>query len=101
MLLPTVLTAPISVQKALEFQEEEAEKVFSPMREFLDKKYLKFRCVSVIGSIAKEIVSVSEKEDVNLILMGTHGRDLIGRALIGSVAQKVVANSTVPLLLVK
>ena len=101
MLLPTVFTAAISVEKALELQEEEAEKVFSPMREFLDKKSLKYRCVSVIGSIAKEIVSVSEKEHVNLILMGTHGRDLIGRALMGSVAQKVVANSTVPVLLVK
>ena len=61
MLLPAVFTAAISVEKALESQEEEAEKVFSPMREFLDKKSLKYRCVSVIGSIAKEIVSVSEK----------------------------------------
>lgn len=101
MLLPTVFTAAISVEKALEFQEEEAQKVFSPMREFLDKSSLKYRCVSVIGSIAKEIVSVAEKEHVHLILMGTHGRDLIGRALMGSVAQKVVASSTVPVLLVK
>ena len=101
MLLPTVFTAAISVEKALEFQEEEAEKVFSPMREFFDKRSFRYRCVSVIGSVAKEIVSISEKEHVNLILMGTHGRDLIGRALMGSVAQKVVANSTVPVLLVK
>ena len=100
-LLPTVFTASISVEKALAFQEEEAEKVFSPMQKFLDKNSLKYRCVSVIGSIAKTIVSVAEKEHVNFILMGTHGRDLIGRALMGSVAQKVVANSTVPVLLVK
>ena len=100
-LLPTVFTAAISVDKALEFQEEEAEKVFSPVRKFLDENSLKYRCVSVIGSIAKEIVGVAEKEHVNFILMGTHGRDLIGRALMGSVAQKVVANSSVPVLLVK
>ena len=100
-LLPTVFTAAISVDKALELQEEEADKVFSPIKEFLDKNSIKHRCVSVIGSIAKEIVSVAEDEHVNLILMGTHGRDLVGRALMGSVAQKVVANSNVPVLLVK
>lgn len=101
MLLPTLFTAAISVDKALELQENEAEKVFSPIRKFLDKNSLKYRCVSVIGSIAKEIVGVAEDEHVNFILMGTHGRDLVGRALMGSVAQKVVANSTVPVLLVK
>ena len=100
-LLPTVFTAAISVDKALELQEEEADKVFSPIKEFLNKNSIKHRCVSVIGSIAKEIVSVAEDEHVNLILMGTHGRDLVGRALMGSVAQKVVANSNVPVLLVK
>ncbi|MGB4118095.1 MAG: universal stress protein [Polaromonas sp.] len=100
-LLPTVLTAAISVEKALELQEAEAEKVFMPVRKFLDKHLFKYRCVGVLGSIAKEINDLAESEHVHLILMGTHGRDLIGRAVMGSVAQKVVAHSTVPVLLVK
>ncbi len=100
-LLPTILTAAISVEKALVLQEAEAEKVFAPVRKFLDKHSFKYRCVSVIGSIATEINDLAESEHVHLILMGTHGRDLMGRAIMGSVAQKVVAKSTIPVLLVK
>jgi len=33
--------------------------------------------------------------------MGTHGRDVAGQVLMGSVAQRVVANSDTPVLLVK
>jgi len=36
-----------------------------------------------------------------MIVMGTHGHGLLGRALMGSVAQKVVAETDVPVLLVK
>lgn len=35
------------------------------------------------------------------IAMGTHGRDLPGRTLMGGIAQPVVATNTVPVLLVK
>ncbi|HEY1230409.1 MAG TPA: universal stress protein [Ramlibacter sp.] len=36
-----------------------------------------------------------------MIVMGTHGYGMIGRALMGSVAQGVVAQSDVPVLLVQ
>ncbi len=36
-----------------------------------------------------------------MIVMGTHGHGLIGRALMGSVAQRVVTDAEIPVLLVK
>ncbi len=33
--------------------------------------------------------------------MGTHGLGMIGRALMGSVAQRVITGSDIPVLLVK
>ena len=51
--------------------------------------------------MVKEIVDAANSEQVDLILMGTHGRDLVGRALMGSVAQRVIADSDIPALLVK
>ena len=57
--------------------------------------------MSLIGSVATVIVDTATKEHVDMILMGTHGRDVAGQAIMGSVAQKVVASSTVPVLLVK
>ena len=101
MLLPTIFNAAINVQKALEINEKAADDVLSPIRKFLEKHDIKHRCLSVVGSVAKEIVDASANEGVNLILMGTHGRNAVGSAVMGSVAQKVVANSSVPVLLVK
>ena len=101
MLLPTIFNAAISVQKALEINEKAADEVLLPIKKFLEKHDIKHRCLSVVGSVAKEIVDAAKSEGVNLILMGTHGRNAVGSAVMGSVAQKVVANSSVPVLLVK
>jgi nucleotide-binding universal stress UspA family protein len=36
-----------------------------------------------------------------MIVMGTHGHGMVGRALMGSIAQKVVTLAAVPVLLFK
>ena len=101
MPLPTGLTVLIGIDNARELHESEAKEIFDPIKEFLEKNAVKSRCVSAIGPVVKEIVDAAEKEHVDLILMGTHGRGLVGRALMGSVAQRVIADSDIPALLVK
>lgn len=100
-LLPTVFNVMLSVDKALELHDSEANKVFSPIRKFLDKNALKYRCIGLIGSVPEKIVLTAEEQRVNLIVMGTHGRDFLGSAVMGSVTQKVLAQSTIPVMLVK
>ena len=82
-------------------QREDAEKVLVPIRKFLDRHALPYRCAWVVGSPAAEIVKASVRERAHLIVMGTHGHGFLGRALMGSAAQRVVADSEVPVLLVK
>ena len=48
------------------------------------------------GPAARVILSHSEEHDVDLIVMGTHGRSGIERHLIGSVTETVVRNAAVP-----
>jgi nucleotide-binding universal stress UspA family protein len=55
----------------------------------------------VVGSPTAEILRAAKREKAHLIVMGTHGQGLLSRALIGSVAQRVVAESETPVLLVK
>lgn len=100
-LLPTVFNVVLSVDKALELHESEANKVFLPIKKFLEKNGVKYRCISLIGSIADKIVATAKDEHINLIVMGTHGRDFLGSTVMGSVAQKVLAQSTIPVMLVK
>jgi nucleotide-binding universal stress UspA family protein len=42
------------------------------------------------GSPAHEIVRYAAEQDADLILLGTHGRGMVGRVLLGSVADRVL-----------
>jgi nucleotide-binding universal stress UspA family protein len=57
--------------------------------------------VSVDGSPAREIVDYATESGVDLIVMGTHGRSGVDRLLLGSVAERVVRRSPVPVLTVR
>lgn len=54
----------------------------------------------LIGDPAHEIIQYAQDEKIDLIIMGTHGRKGLEKALFGSVAEKVVKNSPVPVLTV-
>lgn len=53
------------------------------------------------GVVANEIVRVANERQVDQIAMGTRGMGAVGNMLLGSVAQRVVHQSPVPVLLVK
>ena len=52
------------------------------------------------GVPAREILSFAKKQDVNLIVTGTHGRTGLRRLLFGSVAEKVVRQAHCPVFTV-
>ena len=83
------------------YQLGQAEKVLKPIRQFLDKQVVSYRCVWVVGAAASEIIRVSKKERVQMIVMGAHGHGILVRALMGSVAQRVMADCDIPVLMVK
>lgn len=56
---------------------------------------------AAVGEPAAEIVRVASERGVDQIVMGTHGRGAVGSLFLGSVAQRVVHLSQVPVLLVK
>jgi len=63
----------------------------------------KFRAQLVLltGSPFVEIVRYAREKDVDLIVMGTHGRGPIAHMLLGSVAEKVVRKAPCPVLTVR
>ncbi len=54
----------------------------------------------VLGDAAEEILSYAEAEGIDLIIIGTHGRKGLERIIFGSVAERVVKKSPVPVLTV-
>lgn len=53
------------------------------------------------GSPAQAILSRAENGQADLIAMSTHGRGGLGRLILGSVADEVLRNSTIPILLMR
>ena len=83
------------------WHREEAEKVLQPIERFLKRHSIPFRTLWIAGTPATQIVQAAQREKVHMLVMGTHGHGLLGRALLGSVAQRVVADVDVPVLLVQ
>jgi nucleotide-binding universal stress UspA family protein len=50
------------------------------------------------GNAAPEILSLTAAQGIDLIVMGTHGRTGLKHFLLGSVAERVVRESPVPVL---
>lgn len=63
-------------------------------------KELKPEYAMRIGRPADEIVRFAADHPIDLIVMGTHGREGVARVLIGSVAETVVRRATCPVLTV-
>jgi nucleotide-binding universal stress UspA family protein len=83
------------------YHREEGDKVLDPIKKFLGKHALNYRSACVVGHPVEEILKAAVSEKSHLIVMGTRGHGMIGRALIGSIAQRVVSDSDIPVLLVK
>jgi nucleotide-binding universal stress UspA family protein len=56
--------------------------------------------VLTCGPAGFEVIATAERLKADLIVVGTHGRRGLSRAFLGSVAEKVVRGSSVPVLTV-
>ncbi len=81
--------------------KSESNKYFDKVRDYLKGPNVKITSNLLEGVPAVEIVSEANKNPDTLIAMSTHGRSGVRRWMIGSVADKVVRESSVPLLLIK
>jgi len=54
-----------------------------------------------VGVDFREIIDYAAKQDIDLIVMATHGRTGLAHVLLGSVAEKVVRKASCPVLTIK
>lgn len=71
------------------------------MIEFIDAyfpNYPKLRHAVLHGDASEEIIRYATVYDMDMILMGTHGRNGLEKLFLGSVAQRVVQGSPIPVM---
>jgi nucleotide-binding universal stress UspA family protein len=84
-----------------DYLREVSEKELKAAQKVLDTARVKHNMAIMRGHIAEEIVTLANKDKVDLIVMGTKGRSGFMDVLMGSVAQRVSSSAKQPVLLVK
>ena len=82
---------------ALEKQGHQATKAIVEQARELD---IETTAAVRYGNPHDDILSYAEDNDIDVIVMGTHGRTGVKRALLGSVTENVVRHSEIPVLTV-
>jgi nucleotide-binding universal stress UspA family protein len=80
---------------------EAVEKEMQTLKEKDLKGYPKYECLIVHGTPFLEILRTAKEKNVELIVVGTHGRTGLDHVLFGSTAEKVVRRAPCPVLSVR
>ncbi len=99
--VPGRVRSMLGAAEVAAYHAEESQKVLAPIERFLKRHKIAFKTAGVVGAPTAEILRATKREKAHMIVMGTHGHGLLGRAVMGSVAQRVVTDADVPVLLVK
>ncbi|WP_034384414.1 universal stress protein [Deinococcus sp. YIM 77859] len=98
--LPTVAEAYIYLPRDVAEQEEQMERVRADLARRVPGARLRIE-LAAGRLVPRLILEVAREEGADLIVMSTHGRSGLGRALLGSVAEAVAHHAPVPVLLVR
>ncbi|WP_292379132.1 universal stress protein [Methanosarcina sp. UBA289] len=84
-----------------EILREDGLKAISKVKKCGEASGVEVREILLEGRPSNEIIDFAENNDIDLIVMGTLGKTGLDRFLMGSVAEKVVRQSKVPVLVVR
>jgi nucleotide-binding universal stress UspA family protein len=85
------------------FEEEILKGGKKSMEQFINEHFPTNRKILsevVLGDASERILEYVKKANIDLVIMGTHGRKGLDKVLFGSVAERVSKMSAVPVLLV-
>ena len=86
-----------------QYQEEALKGAKKSMDKICDEQLQtcpNFQRMIISGDPVQEILKTIENEEIDLVIMGTHGRKGLEHTIFGSVAENVVKKSPVPVLVV-
>jgi nucleotide-binding universal stress UspA family protein len=86
----------------LKKQTKAAKKFMEKLEESANKAGVKIKLQIIKStSVVKDITTFAKSRQIDLIVMGSHGRTGLDKLILGSVANGVIQRSTVPVLLIK
>jgi len=99
---------PSTTKIAIEVATIEDKKHVARAKEYLRRKIREIRSHGIkgsyqviIGNPPQSIMEFARKEQIDLVVMTTHGKSGLKRALMGSVADAVIRESGKPVLVIR
>jgi nucleotide-binding universal stress UspA family protein len=99
--LPGFATLPGLKEKILQLMQEEGQQATQFVEDQASIMTVPCQKVLAQGSPSEELLKISQEQGIDLLIMGNLGRTGMEKILLGSVAEKVVLRSSIPVLLVK
>jgi nucleotide-binding universal stress UspA family protein len=102
--IPSYVETYVSKEQRIEADqraEAEAEKYLDEIAGRMDLKGAEVQKQIISGKTAESIAEYATKKDMDLIAIATHGRSGITRWAWGSVADRILRSSCIPVLMVR
>ena len=80
---------------------QEAEKIIEKAKKLAAAQGAQIKAVVQEGHAGEKIVEIADKLKNDVIVMGTHGWRGMNKAIMGSTAERIIANASCPVLIVK
>jgi nucleotide-binding universal stress UspA family protein len=95
-------SAPVSyTEEELKVIKDRVENYLEKTGENLKTKGIEVKTIVVSGNAADEILKAADQNNADLIAMSTHGRSGLRRLAFGSITDKVMHGSRIPVLMVR
>jgi nucleotide-binding universal stress UspA family protein len=91
----------LTAEKIAAFYQDERETAMHAIRPLLTSSGLAYSEVWEAGAVAKIIVEYAQSNKIDHIFMGTRGLGAVSAMLLGSVANKVLGATLIPVTLIK
>ena len=94
------VTRSVSKKAIEDYYREESQKALSVAQKELEKAGVKFTSTWVTGDAAEQIARYAKSEGIDLIVTGTRGHGALAGLALGSVTNKLIALTKVPVLVI-
>lgn len=99
--LPPQARAALGKDTVQKYHDDEGQRIMTPVLKFLQRHGITAKTLCKAGHPGDTIAKLAEEGQFDLIVMGSHGHSALANLVLGSVANRVLANSKVPVLLVR
>jgi nucleotide-binding universal stress UspA family protein len=85
------------------FETELVEGAHKKMEEFMRTHFSQYNDAHsevILGDPSDAIINYNREHDIDMVIMGTHGRKGLDRVIFGSVAERVIKWARIPVLII-